>query len=365
MRASFDRRSLVLAAVGAVVVWLAVDRLRWLPPDPVHAAKVHAAQIMQEGIAVLRAAREQRGLAWNEALDPNRTALIGRDYTDLTTTLGSLPAKRTTTNPNLAGLVVELLDRAGVRRGDAIAVACSGSFPALNLAVLAAARALELRPVIISSVGASSFGANEPGWTWPDMERLLAEHGLIWHRSARIALGGIVDGMGGLDGTGIELGGEAIRRSGVPLLDDGGRETLEHDVLWRMEFYRAGCGGKPRAFVNVGGGLTSLGGGSDAHILPAGLILKAASVKDPRRGLIGRMIEDGVPVVHLLDIRHLAAHYGLPFDPMPLPGVPDGAVMRPRRYAPALAAGGLLALTLVLAAIDHRNRQARRPPSAG
>jgi poly-gamma-glutamate system protein len=362
MRTPLPHGSLVVAALGAMAVWLAVDRLRWVPDDPVHAAKVHAGQIMEEGIAVLRAERERRGLGWSEGRDPNRTALIGRDYTDLTTTLGSLPAKRMATNPNMAGLVVELLDRAGVRRGGAIAVALSGSFPALNLAVLAATRAMELRPVIISSVGASSYGANEPGWTWPEMERVLAERGIVRHRSVRIALGGIIDEHGGLDGTGIELGGEAIRRSGVPLLDEGGRATLEHDILRRLELYRTGCDGRPRAFVNVGGSLTSLGGGSEARVFPPGLIRKGDWTPDLRRGLIARMVEEGVPVVHLLDVRRLAARYGLPFDPVPLPAVPDGAVMRPRRYARVLAAGGLLALGLVLMAIDRANWKVRRIP---
>ena len=365
MRRELDRRSLVLAAVGAVAVWLAVDRLRWLPADPLFATKVRAAEVMQEGITVLRAERARRGLAWDVALDPNRTGLIGRAYTDLTTTLGLLPAKRTTTNPNMAGLVVDLLARAGAGRGEAIAVAFSGSFPALNLAVLAAMRAMELRPVIISSVGASSYGANEAGWTWPDMEQVLAEHGIIRHRSARVALGGIVDGQGGLDGTAFELGEEAIRRSGVPRLDEGGHATLERDVRRRGEIYRAACGGKPKIFVNVGGGLTSLGGGSDTRVFPAGLIREVETSADPRRGLIARMAEEGVPVVHLLDVRHLAARYGLPFDPVPLPAVPGGGVMRPRRFGRIAAAGGLVALGVMLVVIDRRSRRRRVEVASG
>lgn len=355
-----EHRTLVLAALGAVAVWLAVDLGRWLPADPVHAAKVRAAQIMQEGIATLRAEREQRGLAWDDAVDPNRTGLIGRDYTDLTTTLGALPAKRTATNPNLAGLVVELLDHAGVQRGDAIAVNFSGSFPALNLAVLSAARALELRPAIISSVGASSYGANEPDWTWLDAERVLADRGVTRHRSAWAALGGIIDERGGLDGTGVERGLAAIRRSGVPLLDEGGRATLERDVLRRLRLYREAGGGPPRAFVNVGGSLAALGGVSEAQVFPAGLIRTLEATRDPRRGLIARMAEDAIPVVHLLDVRHLAARYGLPFDPVPLPDVPSGAVMRPRRFGRVLAVAGLCAVAALLAAVHRQDRKRRQ-----
>jgi poly-gamma-glutamate system protein len=230
--------------------------------------------------------------------------------------------------------------------------------------VLAAARALELRPVIISSVGASSYGANEPGWTWPDLERVLAEHGVVQHRSARVALGGIVDGDGGLDGTGIDLAVEAIRRSGVPLLDEGGRATLEHDVRRRMELYRAGCGGKPAAFVNVGGVLASLGG-SDRQVFPAGLIRGLKLPADPRRGTIARMLEAGVPVVHLLDVRRLVERNGLPFDPATVPGVGEGAVMRPRRYARPIAAAGLLALGLLGWAIERRRQNSPRSVEPG
>lgn len=364
MSTNLARCSLGWAALGAVGIWFAVDGLRWLPEDPIYANKLRAAQVMQEGIAVLRAERERRGLGWEEALDPNHTGLIGRSYTDLTTTLGSLPAKRTTTNPNMAGLVVELLARAGAGRGDPIAVAFSGSFPAWNLAVLAAARAMELRPVVISSVGASSFGANEPGWTWPDMERVLAERGVIGHRSAWIALGGIIDEQGGLDGTGLEAGGDAIRRSGVPRLEEGGRATLAADVQRRMRLFRDGCGGRPRVFVNVGGGLTSLGGG-DRRLFCAGLVPPGTRSVDPARGLIVRWAEEGVPVVHLLDVRQLAEKSGLPWDPVPLPAVPAGAVMRPRRFGREIAAGGLVALGLIVFALERRRRLAcAGPPPA-
>jgi poly-gamma-glutamate system protein len=355
-----EHRALVLAALGAVVVWLGVDLGRRLPADPGQDAKVQAARIMQEGISTLRAERMRRGLAWDDALDPNHTGLIGRDYSDLTTTLGSLPAKRTATNPNLAGLVVELLDAAGVRRGEAIAVNFSGSFPALNLAVLAAARALDLRPAIISSVGASSYGANEPDWTWLEVERILAESGVTRHRSAWAALGGIIDERGGLDGTGIDLGRAAIQRNGVPLLDEGGRATVARDVLRRMSFYREACGGRPRAFVNVGGSLAALGAVSDAQVFPAGLIRDPVRSSDPRRGLVARMAEEQIPVIHLLDVRHLAARYGLPYDPVPLPGIPSGAVMRPRRHGRALAAAGLGAMAVMLVALHRHRRKLRQ-----
>lgn len=74
--------------------------------------------------------------------------------------LGNLEAKRTSTNPNAAALVVHLLYQAGVRPGDRIAVNCSGSFPALILSVLCAMDAMELDGTVFCSVGASTYGAD-------------------------------------------------------------------------------------------------------------------------------------------------------------------------------------------------------------
>lgn len=362
MRRTADRRALAVTALVAVAVWMAVDRLRWLTPDPIHLAKLQAAELMQRGTEALRAESERRGLPWDDAVDPNRTALVGHAYTDLTTTLGSLPAKRTSTNPNMAGVVVELLARSGVQRGDPIAVSFSGSFPALNLAVLSATAALELRPTIISSVGASSFGANDPRWTWIDMEQVLFAKGVTSHRSACAALGGVIDERGGLDGTGIDLARAAIERSGVPLLDEGGRATLEHDVRRRLAIFRDGCGGTPRAFVNVGGGLTSLGATGDDRIFPPGLNVRDDGERDPRRGLIARMLEQHVPVVHLLDVQRLATRHGLPVDPQPLPAVPSGAVMRPQRHGRLLAVLGIIVLGVSVVVLDRRSARTSSLP---
>ena len=71
--------------------------------------------------------------------DTGHTGLIGPEWSDLTTTLGDPEAKRTTINPNFAGLIAELLIQAGVKQGDTIAIGSSASFPALLIASLSAA----------------------------------------------------------------------------------------------------------------------------------------------------------------------------------------------------------------------------------
>ena len=51
--------------------------------------------------------------------------------------------------------------------------------PGANIAVLSAAQAMKVIPVIISSVGASQWGANQLDFTWLDMESALAKNDLF------------------------------------------------------------------------------------------------------------------------------------------------------------------------------------------
>ena len=54
-----------------------------------------------------------------------------------------------------------------------VAVGLSGSFPAMNVAVYSALYELGVEPIIISSTAASQWGANDPNFTWLDMEAVL------------------------------------------------------------------------------------------------------------------------------------------------------------------------------------------------
>ena len=308
--------------------------------------KKAAVALMVEACNVIKGKRLSLGLGIDPGTDPNETGLIGPEYTDLTTTLGSLPAKRTSTQPLFAGVIVDMLGRADVRAGDKVAVCFSGSFPALNIGVLSAIKVLDATPVITSSVGASMFGANDPGMTWLDMERILGEAGLMDFRSVAASLGGIIGCEGGLGGTGIEKGMAAIRGNGIHYLDEGKQGALEADIVNRLRSYeRALNGERPSAFVNVGGASVALGSCRQALHLDTGLMARIPISVSPERGLIFRMAERGVPVIHLLNIRQLASRYGLPFDPFPLSSEQE------QLYITERLRGRLLETMIVLAAI--------------
>ncbi|MHB8770978.1 MAG: poly-gamma-glutamate system protein [Syntrophales bacterium] len=341
--------ALAVLAISAVALILLLEWEKGNRPDPHRAEKADAKNWMRLAMKAILDERIRLGIPIDPVTDPGRTGLIGAAYTDLTTTRGSLASKRTSTNPEFAAAIVGMLKEAGVRRGDPVAVSFSGSFPALNIAVLSAARAMDLKPVVISSLGASQYGANVPGLTWLDMERVLAAQELLPYRSRAASLGGIADTNGGLDGTGIDQGLRAIRRSGAPLLAGEGEDTLQADIRRRMELYdRELVGRRPAAFINVGGPLTSLGNVRGVDRMPTGLLKKIPAVRDPARGVLFLMGERGVPVVHLLKIRMIAAQYGIPFDPALMPPGPAADTAGASGYSASLAFTGLVLLLLVL-----------------
>lgn len=348
--------SLLLLAAAALLVIGSLEAGRTIQADPLYAAKLQAATRMELAMRVLREERLERGIPIEPAVDPNATGLIGSEHTAITTTLGHLPAKRTSTNPNMAGAIVAMLGRAGAKPGDCAAVGFSGSFPALNTAVLCALQAMELKPVIVSSLGASSYGANHPGFTWLDMERTLHERGVFPWRSVAVAPGGIVSIPPLFGEDGIQAMRSAFDRSGLPILDEQGEETLPADVERRLDLYRKSCGGMPAVFINAGGGLLALGSCPQAQTLATGLLPPGTPSAGSDCGLIARMAAAGIPVIHLLDIRKIARDYGLPVDPVPLPPVPDGRVMVQGGYSRPAAFIGLTVLAVLGGLIRRRGR---------
>jgi poly-gamma-glutamate system protein len=338
----------VVLAISALTIVVLLESNRWYQPDPLQDEKNAAMELMHRSALAIKKEKLKLGIPIDRRFDTNDTGLVGVEYTDITTTVGSLVAKRTSTNPAFAAVVVDMLDRAGVRQGDRVAVSFSGSFPALNIAVLSAVRVMNLHPVIISSAGSSMYGANQPDMTWLDMERVLAEAGILPYRSIAASLGGIVATQGGLDGTGIEAGLKAIRRNGIPLIEEGGNSTLTADVQKRLALFDQALGGRrPAAFLNVGGSLTSVGDGLGGHRIPTGLLNKVPAVRNPEQGIIFLMSKQGVPVIHLLKIKSIAAQYGIPFDPSPLPAGNTVKTPMTGRYSTPLAAV-CLALMIVL-----------------
>ena len=344
---------IVLLLVPAVLLTWSQDQ----SASPWTKKQRSAAERMASAFPVLVEALETRGLEIDPRLDPNRTGLIGEEFTELTTTIGALEAKRTSTNPAFAALLVDWLKQAGLVEGQRVLVALSGSFPSLAVASIIACEELALEPIIVSSVGASSYGANRVGFAWPDIESVLFEADIIHHRSALHTLGGEADLGYSYFGEGRRLAVEAIERSGLPALME---ETPQAQDAQRLAFVEAA---DPALMINIGGNQLNVGG--DGHLLPPGVI--TSSRYDPEQlGLIGWFVSQDIPVIHLLHIRDLAMAHGLPIDPIPLPALAGSATDRTAvglflpvvaLLPPILYLGWLVALRFLPRASGRRRRE--------
>lgn len=288
---------------------------------------VEAARLMARAEAAIRDCRARGGVPVDDVSDPNRTGLIGLETSPITTSLGSLAAKRTSTNPNFAGLMVRLFHEAGLRKGDAVAVGASSSFPALIVATLSAAKVMELRPLVISSLGASEWGANIPAFNWLDMEDCLRASGLLDITPIALAMGGDEDLGRDMSPGGRDLLRTRIGETGLPFLEVSGLRT---NVEERLALYAAASGGRPaKAFVNIGGSWANIGTNPEVLKLQPGLARDVFVPPLDERGVLQGMAARGVPVIHLLNIKGLCERYGLPWDPRPLPGPGASGLYRP------------------------------------
>lgn len=326
-----DYSRLYLAALLSLAYFAAFS-LSATGGSPLDGKMLKAAGLMARAEKALAACKEKAGFPPDAAADPNLTGLIGVETSDITTSLGNLQAKRTSTNPDFAALLVYLAARAGIRQGDYVAVGASSSFPALILASVIAAETLGARPLLIVSLGSSEWGANQPGFGWLEMEDCLRRAGLVSAGTAAVSFGGDEDAGGGMSEAVRQSLRAKIRDRGLMLIEGG---SLEDDVRQRLRVYRIRAGlGRLGLFINVGGNWANLGRSSGVLKLRPGLLgKKEVLLPEPgETGILQAMAGRGVPVIHLLNIRGLAERYGLPWDPKPLPA-PGGAgvYLRARR----------------------------------
>ncbi len=320
-------RLIILTGVFSLAAFLVVQLFSVTEDVQYRKEMLHAARTMKKAISVIAEYCDSSGIEINERLDPNHTGLIGTEFSPLTTTLGHLDAKRTTTNPDMAGLIVHLLHKIGVTAGDTIAIGSSASFPALMIASLTAAEAMAVHPVAIISLGSSSYGANRPEFNLLDLYNLLLHKNIITTPPAAISLGGEKDMGGGFSGRIKEKMLLQIHESGIPFIYE---KNLPRNVEKRMRVYE----GKPgtnriKAFINCGGSFANLGSSSLILNVNPGLNKHIRLPSVQKRGVLFAMAARGIPTIHLLFIRGLVLQYGLPWDPVLLPKPGSGDFYQP------------------------------------
>jgi poly-gamma-glutamate system protein len=336
----------LLVAIIAVAALLSVERFQVVQIQQHFEQKLHAANRMHRGMEIIRLHRIKNVAGVDREVDPADSGMIGAANSSITTSTGSLAAKRTTANPNWAAIVVDQLLEAGVQPGDLVAVGVSGSFPALNLAAFISTEVLELDFVSIASAGASSFGANFPDFTWLDMERVLINSEVISRGSAAGSLGGTLDRAVGIPESSRARLRAALDRNHVPFIEvDEEISSIDQ----RMKVYDDYAGGRRiAAYINVGGSIVSIGPKSAKRLYRPGLNLKPNPRGIGVDSVMMRFLRDGVPVINLSKVVALADRYGMPIEPQELPAVGSGLVFEKREHSRPLVAGLLVFLLFTL-----------------
>jgi poly-gamma-glutamate system protein len=302
-----------------------------------YSEKLASARLSRKAFEAVKDFRQKLGIPIDTVNDPNKTGLVGVQYSLLTYGRSDLSDALTTLNPNFSAAVLEMLVKAGVRRGDSIGISWDGTYPGLNVQILAVAKSFELRPVIVTSQSAGMWGANYPGMTWLDIERMLNRAGLFDFRTKVATLGGESD-----NGRGFSPEARAMLAAAA---DTAGVECVVPESL------AAGAGLRVETFKGVKAvicaGRVVADEGDPLARIPSE-VLRKPGAKMSSQGTIAALLRKRVPVVYMGNPSRIALDYGLPVAPQPIPEVGKGRLFFQRRYSVLLAAIFALVLGLAL-----------------
>ncbi len=347
---------LLFLVAAAFLIDLAGKRVRLSCSDEMEAASALHVKVVQ-------AVKEER-LARGLGLVPEDTlqiGLLGEEITDITTSLGSVEAKRTSQLPDMAALSVRLLHEAGVRRGDTVGACFSASFPGADLAVLCAAEVMDLKLVYSATIGASNYGANLPGYVLPEMIKTAVDAGLISSMPQMVSMGGDRDEGANMIGTLLEET-EEIEAMKQRLAEEGFEllhfDSFEEDIAYRLAQMEGMA-----AFINVGGNILGIGNSDAALSFGQGLLKPSRPAVNSKSGLVEHCLSLGIPTIHILNLKQLCAETGVPFDPLSIPEIGTSEVYYSRRYSkPAIVGVGVITLAalLLIEKDDKKRRQSAR-----
>ncbi len=315
--------------------------------------KIEAAQLAKDAQEIIKKELSKHGYVIDIQNDPHLSGLIGSQYSKITTDRGYIRDKLISTNTNNAAVLIDLYYRAGLRPGDYVAVTLTGSFPGMNIAVLAACKIMGLKPVIITSVGASTWGANWEELTWLDMESVLIENNIWSYKSTAASLGGGNDHGRGLSPEGRTLLKKAIDRNEVEFISSIDDETrsgsLHKNIEKRIEIFdRVKGNNRYKAVINVGGGLAAVGSSQNGRLIPPGYNARLYERQLPAEGAITILAKRLIPVIHLLQLSQFAERYNLPVEITDEPKIGEGPVYVQERYSIATTIMYTVILVVVL-----------------
>jgi poly-gamma-glutamate system protein len=348
------RSTAVLSVIGSlsIILMLLVEFTKTEQTQSFFQEKMIAAKLMEDCIDYLKLTHFKDEITIDNINDPNDTRIIGARYSSITSGRGSLPIKLSTVNPNFAALVVELFKEAKLKKGDHIAIGATGSFPALNIAVCIAAETIGLELSFISSVTSSSWGANDPDYTYLDIHSSLIKGKFIKHRIIASSIGANQDIGRTISPEGREQARQAMERNGVDFING---QSLDENIAERIKIFEQKdleLKKRIKLYVNIGGGVASLGSAANSEVLPTGLLKDVKlDIFADKKGVMFEMASKKIPLVNLKNLQYLMLKYGLPRDPVPLPEAGEGKLFYDLKYDLRYVFGSTAFLTLLILSV--------------
>ena len=351
--------TLVFLSLLALVCLFISLQNRSIEISPLYDSKIKAANLMKQCLQSLKKSRLENSVFIDIENDPNETGLVGVPYSLITTDEGDLDAKLTTLDPNFSAVIVDLLFTAGLEKNDTIAVMLTGSMPGANIALLSACQVMGIHPIIISSIGASQWGANQVDFTWLDMEDILIQNKLINSRSVASSIGGRNDMGRLLSPLGRDLIIENIKNYDLPLIREN---RLADNIKKRTDIYNEYHPiDKYDGVVNIGGGVASLGTSFNYRLIPPGIVNRSDIVDiDNSSGIEGAFsyfLKRNITGLHILNIKSIIENYNLPFAPIPHPKIGEGVLYAKERYNLTIVFLCFLILTGSVAFIGYKSKK--------
>ncbi len=300
--------------------------------------KIASAEKMENALNVLKKYGRKYPFLSRDPFD-TRLVFLNTETSPLLTDIGKYEAKSTVLKPNFSALIIDQFSKSGLNKGDTIAVSMTGSMPGANIAVLMACEAMELEYILISSLGASSWGATDMNLSWPKMEKILYDNNLISKVSDKFTYGGGADYL--KRGTRYRkiYGGESKRvsidslmislypnktmddlfilhgLSNDEVLNDSTGTILKTSINQRISFYEKSCSDGSLscfdAYVNVGGGVASFGYKGKNKLKDNFGYVKANDVLDilpsfeKRNSVMAKFSESNIPLINITEIEKL------------------------------------------------------------